>query len=147
MQDAFDEQLQRRTLVAIPGGQRLLDWRGGTPEFGDAEIARLDLMAAGRSLMALRYWPRQSQDERRLVAFHIDEIVDLELDGFGPQNVCGHLWIRPAPDRPDRTPLFGTRPPGDLEFAFETLYGMGGRFRCAGVTISLHPDSDGRLLK
>ncbi len=102
----------------IPGGQALLDWFGYVPSFHDAEIVGLDLRRTGQSLLRIHYFiaPYVAEHEQggsyvferhTVVTFALEDIMDLQLDGFSHQNVIGGLTLRRATrPRPGKLLLF-----------------------------------------
>lgn len=93
--DAPQLQETAAILRTIPGGNALLAWFRGAPEFGDAEVIELRLERAGDSLLRLALAGR---DGRPSVActFHLRDMIDVALEGFSHQNVIGGLHLRRA---------------------------------------------------
>ncbi len=97
----------------IPGGQALLDWFGYVPSFHDAEIVGLDLRRTGRACCASTISSRHTSpstskaapivfEKHAVVTFALEDIMDLQLNGFSHQNVIGGLTLRRATDRGPR---------------------------------------------
>ena len=132
----------------IPGGQELLTWFEGQPRFHDAEIVRLELRRRSESTLDIHFWVGTGEVDARgyfvlhkhvVVTFVIDEIVDLELDGFNHQNVIYNLELRHPKNRPERAPYGLGMSPDDYEIELEDCYGMSGFIRCKKVSIRLTP--------
>jgi len=136
--------------AAIPGGAELIAWFGREPSFHDAEIVSLHLRRRSESILQIFFWRLPGgvdnrghfqQDKHVVVSFVMGEIVDLQLDYFGHQNVIYSLKLGRASDRPDRAPYIPlTDPrPTDYEIELEPCYGMGGFIRCRKLSIVLTP--------
>ena len=82
-------------LRTIPGGNALLDWFRGPPEFGDAEVIELRLDRAGTSLLRLALTGRDG-GPAITCTFHLKDMVDVTLQGFSHQNVVRGLYLRHA---------------------------------------------------
>jgi hypothetical protein len=136
----------------VPGGQDLLAWFEGRPRFHDAEIIRLDLRRRSESTLDIHFCVGTGEvdargyfvlDKHVVVTFAIEEIVDLELDGFNHQNVIYNLELSHAKSRPEREPYVLGASPGDYEIELEDCYGMSGFIRCKKVAIRLTPGKPG----
>jgi hypothetical protein len=134
---------------AVPGGDDLVHWFGQVPSFHDAEILRLDLRRKGRSVLRLHGWINTGEvgpdghfilDRHAIVTFTITGIMDLQLDGFGSQNVVGGLVLRRAPDRPERRGYLALDPlPQDIEIELQPCYGLSGLIRARAMSIAFDP--------
>jgi hypothetical protein len=89
-------------LSDIPGAAELFAWFGQWPSFHDAEVLLLHLNRTGPSQLQVHTWQRtQEVDERGyyvtqkhvVVTFILEQISDLELNGFSVQNVLSALVI------------------------------------------------------
>ncbi len=134
----------------IPGGQALLDWFGYVPSFHDAEIVGLDLRRTGQSLLRIHYFiaPYVTEHEQggsyvfekhAVVTFALEDIMDLQLNGFSHQNVIGGLTLRRATDRGRANYYSLNQSPEDIEIELEPCYGLDGFIRAKRVSISLEP--------
>ena len=133
----------------VQGGADLIDWFGHVPSFHDAEIVELSLHRRAPSTLRIHTWITRPevdqrgsyiQDKHVVVAFRLEGIMDLQLDGFSHQNVISKLILRRAPDRPERQPHYWLDPsPDDLEIELEPCVGLDGRIRCRKVRIDLTP--------
>src|SRR6478735_208635 len=131
----------------VPGGRELLDWFGRAPSFHDAEIMRLDLRRRAPSTLSLHFWNvRRELDEQgayildrhAVISFVMDELLDLQIDGFSHQNVIFGLMLRRAAPRADRRPFYALDPSDDdYEIKLEPCYGLSGLIRCRKLIISL----------
>jgi hypothetical protein len=134
---------------AVPGGVELVRWFGHVPSFHDAEILSLHLRRKGQSVLRLHGWTNTGTvgqdghyvlDRHAIVTFTLNEVMDLQLDGFSIQNVIGGLVLRRAPDRPERRGCLALDPlPHDIEIELEPCYGLDGLIRARSVSITFEP--------
>ncbi|MFI5013420.1 MAG: hypothetical protein ACHQAY_13845 [Hyphomicrobiales bacterium] len=137
------------TYAAIPGGPDLVAWFGHVPNFQDAEIVSLDLHRRGPSILRIHFWNRRNEiddcgyyvlDRHAVVAFTLEDIMDLQLDGFSHQNVIFGLQLRRASERPDRRPYYSLDPsPDDYEIQLEPCFGLDGSIRCRRISVAFIP--------
>jgi len=84
-------------------------------------------------------------EKHAIVTFGFEGIMDLQLDGFGRQNVVNGLILRHATDR-GRANYYTQRPEtDDIEIELLPCYGLDGFVRAKKLTISLvpgHPDKN-----
>jgi hypothetical protein len=116
------------------------------PSFHDAEIVRLDLHRRAPSTLSIHAWNMTKEvddrdylvlDNHAVVTFLLEDILDLQLDGFSHQNVIGRLRLRRAPERPDRRPFYWLDPsPNDCEIELAPCFGLDGKIRCRRVSVS-----------
>jgi hypothetical protein len=92
--------------------------------FHDAEVLAIRLDREGPTL-ELDVEVFAQLPEAQLVRLRFTDVSDLEIGGFNGQNVLFDLRVEPGADD-----LF--------DVTLESSYGLGGSFRCAGVT-SLAP--------
>ena len=80
----------------MPGAAELFDWFGFWPTFHDGEVLSLHLDRAGPSHLRVHTWERTNEldsrgcyvvRKRAIVTFILEQISELELDGFSQQNV------------------------------------------------------------
>lgn len=130
----------------VPGGRELLEWFGEEPSFHDAEILSLRLNRAGQSTLKIHGWIMTLGaggdlilHRHAVVTFTLEGIMDLQLDGFSPQNVIYGLKLQRATDRGrnDYYPL--PKSPDDIEIELEPCYGLDGVIRAKKVSISFRP--------
>ena len=95
-------------LAEIPGGPELLDWFGGSPNFGDAEVMSLNLNREGPSIlrMAVMKWVG-TEFETIVVVLTLRDMIDVALEGFSHQNVVGGLTLKRGPELPVHPSLVG----------------------------------------
>jgi hypothetical protein len=87
----------------IPGGPELMAWFGHVPDFYDAEIVSLALDRKGPSCQVLvHHWGYTGAtdpngyfvtDRHVMVRFALDDVTDLELNGFNQQNVVMEIVL------------------------------------------------------
>lgn len=139
---------QRMIYPEVPGGDELLAWFGEVPTFHDAEIVSLSLNRAGASELQIHGWIMTDSvdpdghivlDKHAVITFKFEGILDLQLDGFGAQNVVAGLILQRATDR-GRSAYY-PMPEDDLDVEVELLpcYGLDGFIRAKKVTISVVP--------
>ena len=141
---------EAETIYAnIQGGPNLLAWFGHIPDFHDAEIVSFGLRRRAPSMLVIHAWNRTNEadarghrilDRHAIVTFALEDIVDLQLNGFSHQNVISGLHLRRAPARPDRRPFYGLDPsPSDYEIELEPCFGLDGMIRCRRILVDLIP--------
>jgi len=133
----------------IPGGSDLIAWFGRVPSFHDAEIVSFHLHRRAPSSLSTHSWNMTKQvddrgyfvlDRHAVVTFTLEDILDLQLDGFSHQNVILGLRLRRAPERPDRRPFYWSDPsPDDYEIELEPCFGLSGKIRCRRAAVSIVP--------
>lgn len=132
----------------IPGGPALLAWFGEVPTFHDAEIISLSLNRQGRSELKIHGWITTDKvdpngyvmlDKHAVVTFSLEDVMDLQLDSFSPQNVINALVLGQAKDR-GRSAYYGTpAEPDDIDIELLPCYGLDGFIRAKKVEISFMP--------
>jgi hypothetical protein len=133
----------------VSGGADLVRWFGQVPSFHDAEILSLHLARKGQSVLRLHGWINTGEvdqnghfvlDRHAIVTFTLNEVMDLQLDGFSIQNVIGELVLRRAPDRPERRGYLALDPlPQDIEIELVPCYGLSGLIRARTVSVTFEP--------
>jgi immunity protein 50 of polymorphic toxin system len=124
----------------IPGASGLFAWFGFWPSFHDGEVLSLHLDRAGPSQLRVHTWEGTPQVDSRgygvlqkhvVVTFILENISDLELDGFSHQNVLAELTLTELPD--------------GYELKLWPCYGISGEIKARSVRIefapSMPPDS------
>jgi hypothetical protein len=122
-------------LESVPGGQDLLKWFAGPPNFGDAEIIALHLDRKGPSSLAVEVYqpPRKA-----LVTFVLDDWIDVRMTGFSHQNVIGGLLLKRAGER-EIAPWeegVGARL-GDIEIELQPCFGASGVIRATLLRVTM----------
>jgi hypothetical protein len=133
----------------ISGGRELIDYFGHVPMFHDGEVVQMVLNRRNSSSLAIHIWGMGEDHDTKhaVVTLTITEIIDLELNGFSPQNVIGDLLIRPLPSS-DRAVYYARRPlPTDVEIELVPIYGLSGVIRAGSVSVNFTPGKpdDARL--
>jgi hypothetical protein len=132
----------------VPGGPELLRWFGRVPSFHDAEIISLDLRRSGKSFLRVHGWVGTEQvdengyivlDKDAVVTFTLEEIMDLQLDGFSHQNVIFGLKLQRATERGRSNYYALPQSPEDIEIELEPCFGLDGVIRAKRVSISFEP--------
>ncbi len=132
----------------VPGGIELLHWFGELPNFHDAEILSLDLRRWGQSTLRIHAWIIADQvkdggliglDKHAVVTFILEDIMDLQLDGFSGQNVIFGLKLQRAINRGRANYYALPQSPEDIEIELEPCYGLDGVIRAKRVSISFKP--------
>jgi hypothetical protein len=118
----------------VPGAAELFAWFGYWPSFHDGEVLSLHLDRAGPSRLRVHTWERTNElDSHRyyvlrkhvIVAFILEGISELELDGFSRQNVLAELTLTQEPD--------------GYQLKMWPCYGMSGEIRATSIRIELEP--------
>lgn len=118
----------------IPGASDLLAWFGFWPTFHDGEVLWVHLDRSGPSRIRVHTWEMTSELDSRgyyvlrkhvVVTFILEDISELELDGFSHQNVLFDLTL--------------TNGPGGCKLEFGPSYGIGGTITAGSVRIQLEP--------
>ena len=140
-----DEIPSPDVLASIPGGPELLAWFGHVPSFHDAEIISLHLNRTGPSTLCIHTWDTTGtvdskgfyiHEKDAVVTFTLEEIENLELEGFSHQNVLGGLELNRI--EASTSGRQGIRP--DLyEIVLHPCYGLAGTIRAWGVSLALAP--------
>ena len=134
--------------LEVPGGPELLRWFGQIPNFHDAEILGLNLRRSGQSTLILHGWVMTNEvgrdgfivlDKHAVVTFTMEDIMDLQLDGFSHQNVIGGLKLQRATDRGRGNYYPLPESPEDIEIELEPCFGLDGVIRAKRVSISFEP--------
>lgn len=132
----------------VPGGPELVRWFGEIPSFHDAEIVSLELSRRGISKLRVHgFLMLDKVDERgfgvhekhAVVTFALEDIMDLQLDGFSPQNVIFGLQLQRATDRGRANYYPHPQSPQDIEIELEPCFGLDGVIRAKRVSISFEP--------
>jgi hypothetical protein len=132
----------------VPGGPELLSWFGRVPSFHDAEIINLDLRRSGKSFLRVHGWTDAAAvddkgcivlEKHAVVTFALEEIMDLQLDGFSHQNVIFGLKLQRATDRGRSNYYALPQSPEDIEIELEPCFGLDGVIRAKRVSISFEP--------
>jgi hypothetical protein len=152
--DNTENQTTISILGQIPGGETLLAWFHGWPEFGDAEVVEMRLIRSGPSV--LRIVVEVSERGRyggapfktAVVTFILRDVMEVALQGFSHQNVIGGLKIGMATDNPIHPSLIGIglfTP--DHEIELEPTVGAFGTIRATidSITLTAAVGSDALL--
>jgi hypothetical protein len=127
---------------SVPGAEEVVRWFGEWPSFSDAEVLEIDLRRKGRSSILVHGWRMTSEidsdghfvlDRHAVITVWLEEITDLELGDFSPQNVIGNLDIKPHES--------------GFRVTLWPIYGVGGHIDAARVTLSLDPGKPGESPK
>jgi hypothetical protein len=111
-------------LGSVPGGQELLAWFAGLPNFGDAEIVALNLNREGASTLLVEV---HAPPRKILVTFVLGDWVDVQIAGFSQQNVIGGLALKRAGEREVEPWEIGVGArPGDHEIVLAPCFGANG---------------------
>lgn len=119
-----------QVLRKVPGGDRVLAWFGAHPanhghaEFGDFEVTSISLRRGGMSSIEI------ALDGFPTFIFHFDDWLDVNVEGFGQQNVLGGLvlrWAQPREVKAWELGLGYEHP--TVEMILEPCYGANGTIR------------------
>jgi hypothetical protein len=133
-------------LNDISGGRELIAWFGGRPEFCDAEVLELRLVRHGPSCLRLATMVSKGGKytgppfKHAVFDFTLRDMIDVDLNGFGYQNVISGLALRRAQDRALHPSLLGIGlVPGEVEIVLEPCAGAFGMIRCTIDKITIRP--------
>ncbi|WP_020180097.1 hypothetical protein [Methylopila sp. M107] len=134
---SFDATIE--LLKVIPGGEELLGWFEGPPDFHDAEVLSLHLDRDAESSLTLMVFGRR-QNAR--VTFVLDQWIDVALRGFSDQNVVAGLTLRPPAERLMEPWELGVGArPGEVEIVLTPCFGAYGSIRANLKAIRLEAAS------
>ncbi|HLM40802.1 MAG TPA: Imm50 family immunity protein [Microvirga sp.] len=147
-----DEIPSPDVLESVPGGPDLLAWFGHVPRFHDAEIISLHLNRTGPSTLSIHTWEITDTvdskgfyvlEKQAIVTFTLEEIENLELEGFSHQNVIGGLELNPIKAKTPSLRMPPAQLPGPQPDLYEIIlhpcYGLSGSIRAQQVSIALTP--------
>jgi len=119
----------------IDGWAALEEWFGFSPKFHDAEVISVDLRREPEpSVIRVHAWRTNSDldtngyyrtDRHATVAFEVNGISEMQLDGWNRQNVLYEMWIAAAEE--------------GCEVHMTTSYGVEGKIVAKSVKVSLEP--------
>jgi hypothetical protein len=104
----------------IAGANALTHIYGEWPTFHDAELLRIEMQRS--PLRLILDVLTQQRPPALVVQLVFDDIEEVELGGFNNQNVLFALHV----DQAER----------DVAVTLYSSYGLGGTFRCRGVTVA-----------
>lgn len=136
------ERMDENSWRAIPGGEALIAYFGHVPFFHDGEITQVVLNRRSASAISIHIWGMMDivPVKHAVVTLLIDDIIDLELENFSPQNVIGDLIVRPLPQREDRSGYYPrSQLESDVEIEFVPIYGLSGIIRAGSVSLTFVP--------
>lgn len=121
-------------LADIPGASELVAWFGFWPTFHDGEVLSLHLNRAGPSRVRIHTWERTNELDSRgyyisrkhvIVTFVLEDVSELELNGFSCQNVLSELLL--------------TKDPSGYKLELGPCYGMYGTITAGSIRVELEP--------
>lgn len=154
MMTALDDDARRAATIdvlrSIDGGVAVVEWFSGHPNFGDAEILRLDLNRRGASLALSQSFSAKGHYggvpfRHAIFTFYFseDDVIEVSMHGFSHQNVIGGMWLRVADEaKPDASFIGTGLGRGEVEFEFEPCFGPFGTLRATISKITITPVDD-----
>jgi hypothetical protein len=133
-----DEAWATRNAIfeALPKAAALIKLYGKVPTFHDGEVQTVHLTLNGSSRLTTRIgFPDIFGPGHVFVTFDFIPI-DVNLEGFSPQNVIFELWLRPAVAQPDHPAKGIGIEPGDIEIELEPIFGIGGSIIARNISVS-----------
>jgi Immunity protein 50 len=121
-------------LNEIRGAQALYDWFGKWPSFHDAEIVSVHLNRRGPSSLVIHTWSMTNEVDERgcyllekhvVVEFVLDEVAELDFDGFNHQNVIFGLDLEKKGE--------------GFVLTLDHCYGLAGTIEAKKIAIILKP--------
>jgi hypothetical protein len=110
----------------VSGSGAVIQYLGEWPSFHDAEIVSISLSRSGPSVV--RVYP-YSPDKPATVEFILEDVTDVELDGFSSQNVIFGLDIKKM-DQAGET---------YYRLMMSPCFGLAGRLDAKSLRVELHP--------
>jgi len=131
-------ELHCATFSSIEGVASLAALYGSFPSFHDSEVLDLKLSRSGTSVLRISDpYPDIFGANRLIVSFEIEDLIDLEIDGFSPPNVLFGLYVTPLQPDPAREPYYARpRKDGDRRIELEPTVGIGGTLVCGGLKVT-----------
>jgi hypothetical protein len=117
--------------VDVINGDALIERFGNWPSFHDAEVLAVRLDSGQRSdgvvrlQLDIHLLPVDGQRHHTLATLEFEEIEEVELDGFGPQNVLFDLVL-------EEVRLAAGR---QIQVELQSSNGLGGTFRCRQIVV------------
>lgn len=121
-------------LETVNGAKNLCDWFGYWPSFHDAEVIWLHLNRRTTSSLVVHTWEMTKEVDEQgyyvqakhvVVEFLMNNIVDLNLNGFSHQNVIFGLMIERLDD--------------NYRLTLEGCYGIAGTIDAKDISIRMTP--------
>ncbi len=124
-------------LNAVPGGPELVEWFDGhAPRFHDAEVTSIAFDRTGPTCLLRVHGFKVSRAVKpdgpyvfkghAVVTFRIDEVTEMQLDGFNHQNALMGLSIAHGPNEGFRVEL-------------DPAYGLSGFVEGRSLSIAIEP--------
>jgi Immunity protein 50 len=121
-------------LEGIGGARDLWNWFGYWPSFHDAEVISLHLDRLAGCLLTVHTWEMTNAVDDQgyyiltkdvAVTFVINDVLDLNLNGFSNQSILFGLEIE--------------KTDGGYRVNLDSLYGFGGAIEAKQISIRLRP--------
>ena len=118
----------------IPGAAELVAWHGRWPSFHDAEVVSIELHRSGLSRVHVHAFQMTSAigatghyvcEKHTVIAFLLDDIQNVALEGFNHQNVLSGLHI--------------TRAENTVEVSLLDIYGVSGSLIAKRLSLEFEP--------
>lgn len=130
--DAARWEASCKVFAALPGADGLIAKYGRVPTFHDGEVDSVHLTKNGVSkIVVVINWPDIFGTDKIVVTITANQVIDIALEGYSPQNVIQELWVRVPSSQPGYEAL-----PGDVELEMEPIYGVGGTLRLRDAKVS-----------
>ena len=122
----------------VDGADALFDWFGYWPDFHDAEILSVTLDRSGSSSVRIHTWETTDEVDSQgyyvwrkhlIVCFLLDDISDVELNGFSSQNVISSARV--------------VKSNGAFLLQLSPCYGLAGSITAARLRILIEPTTPG----
>ena len=127
------------SITDLAGAQKLIDWFGCWPSFHDAEVISIELNREGVSKLRVHFFSTRNRTNDRgyyitenhaIVSFILEDIAQLELNGFNHQNVLSSISVNPVDTQ--------------YEIILGDCYGVSGRILASKLSFELEPGMPGK---
>lgn len=126
--------LSETSLMRFPGGQTIIDWFGGVPQFHDAELLQIELSSARNSKIVIHAWHMTDvvggdgcylTDRHALITIYLESVKLIDLSDFHETAIIFGLKLI------ERS--------SEIEISWTSSYGVCGRIVAGTLEFELTP--------
>ena len=130
-----------RIFASLEGAASLIKLNGHVPSFHDAEVTDLNLSIRGQSTIRIAdYVPEPFGPGKVIVTFQINELLDINLQGFSSRNIIHGLRLKIASSSA-RENHYGYKVDAEtLELQLEDILGISGILIGRGISLKWTKD-------